>query len=52
MSYQAEKISGNQYKISFTIPSGEFDAAMQQSYIKNRAASMCLASGKARRRAG
>ena len=36
MSYQAEKISGNQYKISFTIPSGEFDAAMQQSYIKNR----------------
>lgn len=36
MSYQAEKISGNQYKILFTVPSGEFDAAMQQSYLKNR----------------
>jgi len=36
MSYQAEKISGNQYKITFTVPSGDFDAAMQQAYLKNR----------------
>lgn len=36
MSYQSEKISGNQYKISFTVPSEEFDAAMQKAYFKNR----------------
>lgn len=36
MSYQAEKISGNQYKITFSVPSSDFDAAMQQSYMKNR----------------
>lgn len=36
MSYQAEKISGNQAKISFIVPSADFDAAMQQSYLKNR----------------
>lgn len=36
MSYQSEKISGNQYKISFTVPSEEFDAAMQKAYLKNR----------------
>lgn len=36
MSYQSEKISGNQYKISFTVPAEEFDAAMQKAYLKNR----------------
>ncbi len=36
MSYQAEKISGNQYKITFNVPSEDFDAAMQDSYLKNR----------------
>ena len=36
MSYQAEKLSGNQYKITFTVPSEDFDAVMQQSYLKNR----------------
>lgn len=36
MSYQAEKISGNQAKISFTVPAEQFDAAMQQAYLKTR----------------
>lgn len=36
MSFKAEKISSNQYKISFEVPSADFDAAMQQSYQKNR----------------
>ena len=36
MSYQSEKISGNQYRISFTVPAEEFDAAMQKAYLKNR----------------
>ncbi len=36
MSFKAEKISGNQYKITFEVPSADFDAAMQQSYQKNR----------------
>lgn len=36
MSYQAEKISGNQVKITFTVPAEQFDAAMQQAYLKTR----------------
>lgn len=36
MSYQAERISGNQYKLTFTVPSEDFDAAMHQAYLKNR----------------
>ncbi len=36
MSFKAEKISGNQYKISFEVPQADFDAAMEQSFQKNR----------------
>lgn len=36
MSFQAERISGNQYRIDFEVPKEDFDAAMQQSYLKNR----------------
>lgn len=36
MSFKAEKISGNQYKITFEVPSADFDAAMQKSFQKNR----------------
>ncbi|HSK69293.1 MAG TPA: trigger factor, partial [Candidatus Limnocylindria bacterium] len=36
MTYQAEKISGNQTRIHFTIPADEFEAAVQQAYLKQR----------------
>lgn len=36
MSYQAERISGNQAKIAFTVAPDIFEGAMQQAYLKNR----------------
>jgi trigger factor len=36
MSYQTEKISGNQTRINFTVPAEIFDGAMQQAYLKQR----------------
>jgi len=36
MSYQAEKISGNQARIDFIVTPEAFEGAMQQAYLKNR----------------
>ena len=36
MSYQVEKVSSNQQKISFEIPAAAFDEAMQKAYLKTR----------------
>ncbi len=36
MSYQVEKVSSNQQKISFEIPAAVFDEAMQKAYLKTR----------------
>ncbi len=36
MGYTVEKISGNQVKINFEIPSVEFDEALQKAYLKMR----------------
>lgn len=36
MSYQVEKVSSNQQKISFEVPAAAFDEAMQQAYLKTR----------------
>lgn len=36
MTYQTERLSGNQQKILFTVTAEEFDAAMQKAYLKTR----------------
>ncbi|MGI6695971.1 MAG: trigger factor [Christensenellales bacterium] len=36
MSYQVEKVSSNQQKISFEIPAAAFEEAMQKAYLKMR----------------
>ncbi len=36
MSYQVERVSSNQQKISFEIPAAAFDEAMQKAYLKTR----------------
>ena len=36
MSYTCEKVSSNKAKLVFTVPAEEFDAAVQQAYLKMR----------------
>ena len=36
MSHTYEKVSGNQAKLSFTIPAEAFDEAMHKAFLKNR----------------
>ncbi len=36
MSYQVEKVSSNQQKISFEVPAADFDQAMQKAYLITR----------------
>lgn len=36
MEHTYEKISGNKAKLTFTVPADEFEAAVQQAYLKNR----------------
>ncbi len=36
MEHTYEKLSGNKAKLTFTVPADEFEAAVQQAYLKNR----------------
>ena len=36
MSYQTQRISGNQVRIDFTVSHEDFEEAMKQAYVKNR----------------
>ena len=36
MEFSTEKLSGNKVKITFTVASADFDAAMQKAYLKTR----------------
>lgn len=36
MEYTVEKISGNKVKITFTVPAEDFEAEVQNAYLKNR----------------
>ena len=36
MQYTVEKLSGNKVKISFKVPSADFEAAVEKAYLKNR----------------
>lgn len=36
MEFSTEKLSGNKVKIAFTVPSADFDSAMQKAYLKTK----------------